>query len=330
MLSLSQAAPKLLEESGNKVGLAIGQAGSNPGPNDISNVETAEDSSGFRLDEKVKQKILLLERFIESLTGKRIKLSFLDEKELDDLMKQKHTPNLLLGQRIPNNVPGGSQPQGWGLVYNLYQEYSEQEKTSFQAAGVVTTADGKEIKFEVSINLGRYFKTQTDLNIRAGDALKDPLVINFGAASASVSETKMKFDIDADGTPEQISQLNPGTGFFVLDRNNDNIVNDGRELFGAMSGNGFSELAGYDQDQNGWIDENDMIYDKLRVWVQDSSGKSQLFSLSQADVGAIYLGNTETPFSLKDSQNQLLGQLRSSGIYLSDDGTIKTIQQIDL
>ena len=41
----------------------------------------------------------------------------------------------------------------------------------------------------------------------------------------------------------------------ALDINEDGKINDGKELFGTASGNGFGDLAAYDQDNNGWIDE---------------------------------------------------------------------------
>jgi hypothetical protein len=45
----------------------------------------------------------------------------------------------------------------------------------------------------------------------------------------------------------------------------DGRVNDGRELFGPITGDGFAELAAYDDDGNNWIDENDGIYDNLSI-----------------------------------------------------------------
>ncbi len=41
-----------------------------------------------------------------------------------------------------------------------------------------------------------------------------------------------------------------------------NKINDGSELFGTSSGDGFKDLATYDEDENGWIDENDSIFSK--------------------------------------------------------------------
>ena len=92
----------------------------------------------------------------------------------------------------------------------------------------------------------------------------------------------------------------------------------------------FQELAAYDQDKNSWIDENDAVYAQLKVWTKDGSGNDALSTLAQKNVGAIYLGNVGTPFDIKNGQNQLDGQIKSSGVYLNENGGVGTIQQIDL
>lgn len=66
-------------------------------------------------------------------------------------------------------------------------------------------------------------------------------------------------------------------------------------------GSGFKELSVFDEDNNGWIDENDTIYEKLRIWIKDGKGNDQLLALGQKGVRAIYLGNVATDFSLKNS-----------------------------
>ncbi len=53
-------------------------------------------------------------------------------------------------------------------------------------------------------------------------------------------------------------------------------------------------------------------------------------SLGAKGVGAIYLGSVDTDFSIKDDRNQLLGEVRSGSVFLNEDGTAGTIQQIDL
>ena len=44
--------------------------------------------------------------------------------------------------------------------------------------------------------------------------------------------------------------METGNAFLSLDKNSDGIINDGSELFGAASGNGFADLAKYDEDGN--------------------------------------------------------------------------------
>jgi hypothetical protein len=101
-------------------------------------------------------------------------------------------------------------------------------------------------------------------------------------------------------------------------------------LFGARTGDGFAELAALDGDKNGWIDENDAVYSQLSIWIKNASGADILRSLEEANVGAISVSRVSTPFSIKDANNDLQGQVRSSGVYLQENGGVGSIQQIDL
>lgn len=116
-----------------------------------------------------------------------------------------------------------------------------------------------------------------------------------------------------------------------MDRNGDGKINDGSELFGTKSGDGFKDLAAYDADGNGWIDENDAIFSQLKIWTKDEDGKDKLISLKDADVGAIYLGNADTQFSLKDDDHKLNGEIKKTGIYLHESsGEVGTVNHVDL
>lgn len=257
---------------------------------------------------------------VEALTGKKIKLI-----KLEDVQPAVE----------PANIPDPSQaaapeqpkPAGYGVEYERHETHYESEQAHFSAEGVVRTADGKDIRFNLALTMSREHFEQSDASLRLGDAKKiDPLVINFGGTAAQLTGEKFSFDLDADGKTDQISFVGAGSGFLALDKNADGKINNGSELFGPASGNGFQELATYDQDKNDWIDENDAIYAQLKVWTNDA-----LSTLAQKKVGAIYLGNVSTPFDIKNGQNQLDGQVRSSGIYLSsEDSGAGTVQQIDL
>lgn len=218
------------------------------------------------------------------------------------------------------------------LSFNAEEYYTEQENTLFSSVGTVRTADGREINFNVDLTMSRSFTQayQQELNLAALQQTCDPLVINFDTDTASLSDQKFKFDVDADGQEDNISMLGAGSGYLALDKNGDGVINDGSELFGPQSGNGFQDLAAYDEDGNGWIDEGDSIWSKLKIWCKNPDGSDSLYTLGEKGVGAICLQNVATDFSLKGDRNQDNGYIRSTGIFLYENGNVGTVQHLDL
>jgi len=127
-----------------------------------------------------------------------------------------------------------------------------------------------------------------------------------------------------------VSFVSAGSGFLAFDKNNDQKINNGSELFGPGTGNGFEELAVWDGDQNGWIDENDDVFSKLSVWTRDDNGEDRLISLKEACIGAISLESAAGGFDMTGPDNLLKGRLKSSGVFLFENGNVGSIQQIDL
>jgi len=209
----------------------------------------------------------------------------------------------------------------------------EYENTSFKSTGEVQTSDGRSLSFNVEVTLGRSLVQRIDSlkDETYTRILTDPLVINMDTNATSISDQKFKFDIDSDGDEDEISFAGKGSGFLALDKNEDGKINDGSELFGTKSGDGFKDLSEYDEDKNGWIDENDVIFNKLKVWTKDEEGNDKLLNLKEADVGAIYLGNLDTEFSFKDGMGNTDAVLRKSGIYLKEStGAAGTVAHVDL
>lgn len=218
------------------------------------------------------------------------------------------------------------------LTYQQISWHKETENTGFSTTGMVKTADGREIPIELDVSMSREFEEYYEESLSLGEfQVCDPLVINFNGNVADVSNQKFYFDIDADGEKDEISQLGTGSGFLALDKNGDGIINDGSELFGAGSGNGFADLAQYDQDGNGWIDENDEIWSKLKIWCKNEKGEDVLYRLADKGVGAICLQNKDTDFTL---QNQESGEkqaiIRKTGIFLYENGEAGTVQHLDM
>ena len=222
------------------------------------------------------------------------------------------------------------QPKMFTITAERETVYMESETTSFSTTGCVKTADGREINFNLDVSMSRNFVQYTKETVQNVASFIDPLVINLNGNIAEVSDQKFYFDLDADGEEDLISRLCEDSGYLALDKNGDGSINDGSELFGTQSGNGFADLSVYDEDKNGWIDENDDVWNKLKIWVQDENGNSKLYSLAEQGVGAICLQNVSTQFDQRGMSGEVNAAIRNTGIFLYENGTAGTIQHLDL
>lgn len=217
------------------------------------------------------------------------------------------------------------------LNYSRTVIQTEAENTAFATVGTVCTADGRSIPFQVNVGMSRAFQQCFEEEI-ALESFKmcDPLVINLDTDLAELTDQSFYFDIDGDGETDQVSGLGSGSGYLALDKNEDGVINDGNELFGTSSGDGFRDLAEYDEDGNGWIDENDEIWGKLKIWCKDENGRDVLYGLAEKGVGAICLKNVSTDFTMKGEEGRTKGAVRSTGIFLYENGGAGTVQHVDV
>ena len=185
--------------------------------------------------------------------------------------------------------------------------------------------------FSLDLSLSRTTIVRESLLGRASSGyFTDPLVLNFDGGPDLLSDLFFTFDLNGDGTAETLPGLPKGSGFLALDSDGDGMITSGLELFGPASGSGFTDLALHDSDQNNWIDENDPVFDRLRIWFNPTGASQQLVTLKEAGVGALSLANAGTLFNLKGPANTLLGQVTASGIFLMESGEVKSLQDLNL
>lgn len=245
---------------------------------------------------------------------------------------QKTDEKILLKDLSASLLKGISQSVEIGNNLGFRTVRAEAEALNFQTTASVKT-DNREIELNLTVSLSRSFVEQTKIvyeNVQEKqNTLMDPLIIEFNGSFPTLSSKTFFFDIDSDGREDQISRLGNTSAFLALDKNGSGVIENGNELFGAKSGNGFEELREYDNDNNGWIDENDPIFNKLRIW-HKTEDKDELIAIGEVGIGAIYLGDISTPFEMKDSSNVLMGAMRQSSFFVFENGKGGMISQIDL
>ncbi len=247
----------------------------------------------------------LLEVMIERVTGRGTAVTI--EKGSDSPEESAVRGNSRAGDVARKYYRVGGQP--FQLNFGVDVTRVEQDYLDVSTSGHVTTADGRDISFNMQFSMESRSVSRESLAFGGLNGLfVDPLVLNFSSGLEMLSEsTNFTFDLDCDGESEELCGLKPGSGFLALDLNGDKKVTDGAELFGPLTGAGFVELAVYDDDGNNWIDENDSIFSELLVWMNAGSSDATLVSLKEAGVGAISLQHVNSgDFNLKAGDGRIL------------------------
>jgi Ca2+-binding RTX toxin-like protein len=143
------------------------------------------------------------------------------------------------------------------------------------------------------------------------------------------------FDHGGNGFAEQTGWASSDEGFLVMDRNEDGIINDGKEFFGSetllsngtKAANGFQALVELDDNQDGKIDANDAVYANLKIWKDaDGDGYSssdEFLTLSEAGVASINTSYTDS--TMVDAQGN---EHRQVGSFTRSDGTTGTATDV--
>ena len=151
-----------------------------------------------------------------------------------------------------------------------------------------------------------------------------PVLIQLSKGHLSLTglDDPVSFDMDADGFAENTGWTgrDGSAAFLVLDRNDNGIIDDGRELFGTMTAqwetedpSGFMALAFFDGasaggNADGVISEDDTVFESLALWHdRDHDGLSDPSELTPLrDIGIGTIGLNMIPVSRSDTHgNQL-------------------------
>jgi len=226
---------------------------------------------------------------------------------------------------------------------------TEQQQLNFAMQGEFII-DNKKVDLNYQLNLQASYSSMRSITTTAA-ALKDPLIIQFGARSIGHITDYAQFDINNDNKQNDLPIFSGDVGYLVFDKNNNNRVDNGGELFGPTTNNGFSELAQLDSNNNGFFDNQDDKFSQVYIWQpkqaktnnneqslgeqpNTQANKQNLVSLSQAGIKAISLNAIATQFNFRDQSKSGNGainaQLTQTSFAITENNQALGVHQIDV
>ncbi len=137
-----------------------------------------------------------------------------------------------------------------------------------------------------------------------------PVLVDLNGDGFNLTAPTHSFDMTGLGRPQTVSAAQGDDAWLVLDRDGDNRITSGRELFGnytpqlyRATPNGFNALAVFDRHKSGGnedavIDNQDAVYSFLRLWKDVNSDwistPDELFPLEKFGVTSIDLNYKES------------------------------------
>jgi hypothetical protein len=278
---------------------------------ELSAQAQATQQSTYDVKEELPPKLALLKQLVERITGRKIRLLSLEKLHEEQVSRFPTTTNIRSG------------------IISIREElFVHQQELKLNVDGALETSDGRFLHFAFTAMAHSEVIHKSSRIVINGQPT-DPLVINMRNPLASLNDQPFWFDLNADGELDNIRFVQPGSGYLALDKNGNNQIDNGSELFGPRLGDGFAELAELDADNNGWIDENDPLFHKLLVWSRDELGQHHLNSLLDLGIGAICLQNTTAPFNWYHPHGQVLAQSASAGFFLWENGQVGSVQHLN-
>lgn len=274
--------------------------------------ENEEDSKQFSALHTIGQVKKILEQLV---TGKLSDWLTSDHTDLSALWQQGNaaTASASAAPTGTTAAPPQRAASDQILVNYRYQQLS----ASF--SGAVSLQDGTSIQWDF-----QFEQVESSFSFamqRAAD-VKDPLVLSLDGSYRATGQW-LNFAMSAD-SQSRLDKLGGAQYYLVHDKNQNGRADDGTELFGPSSGQGFAELAQLDDDGNGFIDQADRAFNQLYAW-QPEQG---LQSLSALQIGALSVTSASTTFDYYQ-QEQLQAKLSRSGIALTTDRQVALLQQVD-
>ncbi len=153
----------------------------------------------------------------------------------------------------------------------------------------------------------------------------DPIVVDLDGDGIELLSIYRGVNFDFYGTrhPQATAWVGSDDGLLVYDRNNNQRIDDGTELFGNVDqrfSDGFQHLAALDTNRDGRVDAEDSHFSLLNIWQDlNSDGITDAGELkSLADVGLTSIPVQADPVSMRSAGIRIPLVTESDGFLIGD------------
>lgn len=222
---------------------------------------------------------------------------------------------------LSGNNTGEEQFSFEDLFQNLVREFLS-SLSGGNHADPAQTASGQTFQ-SVSVQMNFSFEFSAEVTVQQGQVQQsDPIMLDLDGDGFELSSHAQgaRFDILGSGQAVATAFVNGGDAFLALDRNNDGIINSGKELFGDQYGaaNGYEELRKLDGNSDGVINDQDTAYNSLLLFKDNGNGATEAGELiSLADAGIAEINLNYRNINEQTSGGNRLAQI---GAYRRTDG----------
>ena len=191
--------------------------------------------------------------------------------------------------------------------------YKNDPKYTYYGHGNKYYWDGKDLIINDGLTVKNFKNGDLNIRLREEDdtrpdirdamSIRSPIIIdmNGDGVKTTAQGKHTYFDHDGNGFAENTGWVDSNDALLVFDRNQNGLIDDGKELFGSntllSSGkraqNGFEALAEFDENRDGVIDAADSVWSRLQLWQDKNQNglvdEGELLSLSNTQITAIGL-----------------------------------------
>lgn len=268
-----------------------------------------------------------LKAFVETLSGKELELAY-------DIMNYAYFGHAVDASRDSHVLAENSDLVNIdGNVYHademltVTETVRHQQMMTYSMQGQFSL-DNESFDVSLALEYRMSFESTSTQHLTA-QALKDPLVIQYGQQVMGSATNKVSFDFDADGNNDSLPMFSGDIGYLVYDKNQNNIADDGTELFGPQTNHGFNELSELDENKDGFISASDAHFNDLYLW-QENKGNRVWMSLSEAGIKGIHLDSVYTHYDIYDESMNKQAEIRRTSFAVTNDGNAKPVHLIDV